>query len=152
MHQFTGMWLNPNSRGSRLRIWQPWGCKSLHAHHFSRVWFNSRMRPCQGRDNGATPFTRSIHLARVAQRRGTTSRASPVQVQVLSRAPIRGVEATADRHPAFTRTRRGCNYLRLHQSNAECAIRNSEWTRNRVASFRTPHFTAGWSNQQLVAL
>jgi hypothetical protein len=26
----------------------------------SRVWFNSRMRPCQGRDDGATPFTRSI--------------------------------------------------------------------------------------------
>ena len=26
MHQFAGMWLNPNSRGSRLRIWQPWGC------------------------------------------------------------------------------------------------------------------------------
>jgi hypothetical protein len=25
-----------------------------------RVWFNSRMRPCQGRDDGATPFTRSI--------------------------------------------------------------------------------------------
>ncbi len=24
-YQFTGMWLNPNSRGSRLRIWQPWG-------------------------------------------------------------------------------------------------------------------------------
>ena len=37
MHQFTGMWLNPNSRGSRLRIWQPWGCKSLHAHHFAHV-------------------------------------------------------------------------------------------------------------------
>jgi hypothetical protein len=32
MHQFMGMWLNPNSRGSRLRIWQPWGCNSLHAH------------------------------------------------------------------------------------------------------------------------
>ena len=32
MHQLTGMWLNPNSRGSRLRIWQPWGCNSLHAH------------------------------------------------------------------------------------------------------------------------
>jgi hypothetical protein len=31
------MWLNPNSRGSRLRIWQPWGCKSLHAHHFAPV-------------------------------------------------------------------------------------------------------------------
>jgi hypothetical protein len=28
MHQVAGMWLNPNSRGSRPRIWQPWGCKS----------------------------------------------------------------------------------------------------------------------------
>ena len=28
-----GMWFNPNSRGSRLRIWQPWGCNSLHAYH-----------------------------------------------------------------------------------------------------------------------
>ena len=37
MHQFTGMWLNPNSRGSRLRIWQPWGCNSLHAHHLRRL-------------------------------------------------------------------------------------------------------------------
>ena len=27
-----------------------------------RVWFNSRMRPCQGRDDGATPFTRSIFI------------------------------------------------------------------------------------------
>ena len=35
--QFTGMWLNPNSRGSRLRIWQPWGCNSLHAHHSRRL-------------------------------------------------------------------------------------------------------------------
>ncbi len=35
--QFTGMWLNPNSRGSRLRIWQPWGCNSLHAHHLRRL-------------------------------------------------------------------------------------------------------------------
>ena len=33
----TGMWFNPNSRGSRLRIWQPWGCNSLHAHHFRRL-------------------------------------------------------------------------------------------------------------------
>jgi hypothetical protein len=36
-YQFTGMWLNPNSRGSRLRIWQPWGCNSLHAHHLRRL-------------------------------------------------------------------------------------------------------------------
>ena len=45
MHQFTGMWLNPNSRGSRLRIWQPWGCKSLHAHHFTATGFSGKSRP-----------------------------------------------------------------------------------------------------------
>ena len=45
MHQFTGMWLNPNSRGSRLRIWQPWGCKSLHAHHFTATGFSGNSRP-----------------------------------------------------------------------------------------------------------
>src|ERR1043166_7842557 len=33
---------------------------------FLRVWFNSRMRPCQGRDNGAIPFTRSIYIGSVA--------------------------------------------------------------------------------------
>ena len=30
----------------------------------TRVWFNSRMRPCQGRDDGATPFTRSTFWGR----------------------------------------------------------------------------------------
>ena len=45
MHQFMGMWLNPNSRGSRLRIWQPWGCKSLHAHHFTATGFSGNSRP-----------------------------------------------------------------------------------------------------------
>ena len=45
MHQFTGMWLNPNSRGSRLRIWQPWGCNSLHAHHFTATGFSGNRRP-----------------------------------------------------------------------------------------------------------
>src|SRR6266545_804505 len=45
MHQFTGMWLNPNSRGSRLRIWQPWGCKSLHAHHLTATGFSGNSRP-----------------------------------------------------------------------------------------------------------
>ena len=33
---------------------------------FLRVWFNSRMRPCQGRDDGAIPFTRSIYIGSVA--------------------------------------------------------------------------------------
>jgi hypothetical protein len=45
MRQFTGMWLNPNSRGSRLRIWQPWGCNSLHAHHFAATGFSGNSRP-----------------------------------------------------------------------------------------------------------
>ena len=40
-----GMWFNPNSRGSRLRIWQPWGCKSLHAHHFTAIGFSGNSRP-----------------------------------------------------------------------------------------------------------
>ncbi len=43
--QFTGMWLNPNSRGSRLRIWQPWGCNSLHAHHFPATGFSGNSSP-----------------------------------------------------------------------------------------------------------
>ena len=45
MHQFMGMWLNPNSRGSRLRIWQPWGCNSLHAHHFTATGFSGIADP-----------------------------------------------------------------------------------------------------------
>ena len=43
--KFTGMWLNPNSRGSRLRIWQPWGCNSLHAHHFPAPGLRGNSRP-----------------------------------------------------------------------------------------------------------
>ena len=43
--QFAGMWLNPNSRGSRLRIWQPWGCKSLHAHHLTAPGLRGNSRP-----------------------------------------------------------------------------------------------------------
>src|ERR1019366_8892929 len=37
-HFQLGMWFNPNSRGSRFRIWQSWGCKSLHAHQFNGAW------------------------------------------------------------------------------------------------------------------
>ena len=45
MQQFSGMWLNPNSRGSRLRIWQPWGCNSLHAHQFTAPGLRGNSRP-----------------------------------------------------------------------------------------------------------
>jgi hypothetical protein len=34
-----------NSRGSRLRIWQPWGCNSLHAHHFAATGLSGNSRP-----------------------------------------------------------------------------------------------------------
>ena len=37
--------VNPNSRGSRLRIWQPWGCNSLHAHHFTAPGLRGNSRP-----------------------------------------------------------------------------------------------------------
>jgi len=39
-------------------------CESGWGHRCLRVWFKSRMRPCQGRDDGATPFTRSIGWGR----------------------------------------------------------------------------------------
>ena len=56
--QFTGMWLNPNSRGSRLRIWQPWGCNSLHAHHLRRLASEGTVDPSDLRSlslPGASP-------------------------------------------------------------------------------------------------
>ena len=34
------------------------------------MWFNSRMRPCQGRDDGATPFTRSTSRSRASAQAG----------------------------------------------------------------------------------
>src|SRR5216110_3859872 len=56
--KFTGMWLNPNSRGSRLRIWQPWGCNSLHAHHLRRLASEGTVDPSDLRSlslPGASP-------------------------------------------------------------------------------------------------
>ena len=49
---------------------------------FLRVWFNSRMRPCQGRDNGAIPFTRSSLGAYPAY-----------HVKYIERSPLAGVPA-----------------------------------------------------------
>src|SRR6266550_1962844 len=49
----TGMWFNPNSRGSRLRIWQPWGCKSLHAHQFRGDWLQREQQTRAAQDRTA---------------------------------------------------------------------------------------------------
>ena len=98
MHQFTGMWFNPNSRGSRLRIWQPWGCKSLHAHHFAHV--------VQCRDSALKTRTVSVQIRpwallavrkhpRVAQCRGVPLKPERLQVQVLPRGPIWNVHRSS---------------------------------------------------------
>ncbi len=52
-HLIVAVGINPDKKsGARVRPGTP----------LLRVWFNSRMRPCQGRDDGATPFTRSISV------------------------------------------------------------------------------------------
>ena len=102
MHQFTGMWLNPNSRGSRLRIWQPWGCKSLHAHHFTATGFSGNSRPrrlkiaepsgCKSRvadqpsPPGFGPAGRRV--VNREQQTGSTQDRTALGVQVSPRRPI----------------------------------------------------------------
>ena len=101
--QFTGMWLNPNSRGSRLRIWQPWGCKSLHAHHFSATGFSGNSRPrrlkiAESRHGGsASPGSPTIlrqgyglasrRVVHREQQTGSTQDRTALGVQVSPRRP-----------------------------------------------------------------
>jgi hypothetical protein len=61
----TGMWFNPNSRGSRLRIWQPWGCKSLHAHQPSLA--AQRERGCRAEARSAEAGS-TLHYGASARR------------------------------------------------------------------------------------
>ena len=84
MHQFTGMWFNPNSRGSRLRIWQPWGCKSLHAHHFTATGFSGNSRP---------------RRLKIAEPSGCKSRVAdqPSLVELRLAKPACGSQGIADR-------------------------------------------------------
>src|SRR2546421_5674692 len=71
MHQFTGMWLTGNSRPVRLKIEQPWECKSPHADQFGmstgRAGRASVLTSTCLRASGASPRHSAIH-ARVAQR------------------------------------------------------------------------------------
>ncbi len=79
MHQFTGMWLNPNSRGSRLRIWQPWGCKSLHAHQPSLA--AEQERGCRAEASSAgglhRPHRRASARQAISRRLASAGTADP---------------------------------------------------------------------------
>ena len=65
---------------------------------FLRVWFNSRMRPCQGRDNGAIPFTRSILIGSVAHQLSARVTLRETERAALSAPTIfEGIAQSAER-------------------------------------------------------
>ena len=89
--QFTGMWLNPNSRGSRLRIWQPWGCNSLHAHHFTATGFSGNSRPRRlkiAEPSGCKSRVADRRVVNREQQTGSTQDRTALGVQVSPRRPI----------------------------------------------------------------
>ena len=99
MHQFTGMWLNPNSRGSRLRIWQPWGCKSLHAHHFTATGLSGNSRPRRLKIVEPSGCKSRVADRRVVNREQQTDSAqdrTALGVQVYPRRPIWNVNRTSE--------------------------------------------------------
>ena len=90
MHQFTGMWFNPNSRGSRLRIWQPWGCNSLHAHHFTATGFSGNSRPRRlkiAEPSGCKSRVADRRVVHREQQTGSTQDRTALGVQVSPRRP-----------------------------------------------------------------
>ena len=98
MHQFTGMWLNPNSRGSRLRIWQPWGCKSLHAHHLTATGFSGNSRPRRlkiAEPSGCKSRVADRRVVNREQQTGSTQDRIALGVQVSPRRPIWNVNRTS---------------------------------------------------------
>ena len=62
-----------------------------------RVWFNNRMRPCQGRENGAIPFTRSISIGSVAHQQRCL-RTATIQMREAQRAARRWPSARTSHH------------------------------------------------------
>ena len=99
MHQFTGMWLNPNSRGSRLRIWQPWGCKSLHAHDFTATGFSGNSRPRRlkiAEPSGCKSRVADRRVVNREQQTGSTQDRTALGVQVSPRRPIWNVNRTSE--------------------------------------------------------
>ena len=106
MHQFTGMWFNPNSRGSRLRIWQPWGCKSLHAHHFPATGLSGNSRPrrlkiaepsgCKSRSDQPSLSRPNRRVVNREQQTGSTQDRTALGVQVSPRRPIWNVNRSSE--------------------------------------------------------
>ena len=98
MHQFMGMWLNPNSRGSRLRIWQPWGCNSLHAHHLTATGFSGKSRPRRlkiAEPSGCKSRVADRRVVNREQQTGSTQDRTALGVQVSPRRPIWNVNRTS---------------------------------------------------------
>ena len=99
MHQITGMWLNPNSRGSRLRIWQPWGCNSLHAHHFTATGFSGNSRPRRlkiAEPSGCKSRVADRRVVNREQQTGSTQDRTALGVQVSPRRPFWNVNRTRE--------------------------------------------------------
>src|SRR5438128_4719305 len=99
MYQFTGMWLNPNSRGSRLRIWQPWGCNSLHAHHLMATGFSGNSRPRRlkiAEPSGCKSRVADRRVVNREQQTGSTQDRTALGVQVSPRRPIWNVNRTSE--------------------------------------------------------
>ena len=96
---FTGMWFNPNSRGSRLRIWQPWGCKSLHAHHFAATGLSGNSRPRRlkiAEPSGCKSRVADRRVVNREQQTGSTQDRTALGVQVSPRRPIGNVNRPRD--------------------------------------------------------
>jgi len=105
MHQFTGMWLNPNSRGSRLRIWQPWGCNSLHAHHFAATGFSGNSRPRRlkiAEPSGCKSRVADRRVVNREQQTGSTQDRTALGVQFSPRRPFGMSAGQASRASVLT--------------------------------------------------
>ncbi len=93
------MWLNPNSRGSRLRIWQPWGCNSLHAHHFTATGFSGNSRPRRlkiAEPSGCKSRVADRRVVHREKQTGSTQDRTALGVQVSPRRPLWNVNRTSE--------------------------------------------------------
>ena len=105
-----GMWFNPNSRGSRLRIWQPWGCNSLHAHQLRRLASEGIADPgdlkspsLPGASPGSPTNLRSSSCGSASRRvvnreqqTGSTQDRTALGVQVSPRRPMWNVNRASE--------------------------------------------------------
>ena len=126
MHHFTGMWLNPNSRGSRLRIWQPWGCNSLHAHHFAATGFSGNSRPRRlkiAEPSGCKSRVADRRVVNREQQTGSTQDRTALGVQVSPRRPAFALSSFGSAGPfgmSTGRARRAA--LRIVSRDSFCSL------------------------------